>query len=81
MGTLAQNRTYINARAEDCRSGGNTRGEPTVWFQGEAYFVIGFYFARRSGGQRDLYYVLRPTDSSGNGLHPLESDSQVAQTR
>jgi len=81
MSTATQSRNYLNARAEDCRAVGNTTGQPTVWFHGEAYFVIGFYFARRSGGDRELHYVLGPTYSSGNGLYPLDGNGRAAQPR
>jgi hypothetical protein len=64
--------TYINARAEECYSAGMAGGEPAVRFDGEDYFVIGFYLARKASGERELYYVLRATDAYGNGLHLLE---------
>ena len=63
---------YLNARANECYSAGLAGGEPAVWFKGEAYFVIGFYFARKAEGERELYYVLRATDPHGNGLYPLD---------
>lgn len=72
---------YLNARAEECYSAGMARGEPAVRFKGEEYFVIGFYLARKTNGERELYYILRAADVYGNGLHFLERNSTSRVTR
>ncbi len=74
-----QARGHVNARADECTVRSVDRGQPTVLFQGEAYHVIGFYFARKHQGPRDLFYVLRPLTEYGQGLCPLDEGDVTAR--
>jgi hypothetical protein len=55
---------HLNARADDCSSGVTEVGRRVIQYKGGAYVIVGFYFARGSNGQRDLYYVLKPPDDT-----------------
>jgi hypothetical protein len=62
---------HLNARADDCSSATTERGHHFVQYRGEGYIMVGFYFARGTNGQRELYYILRPT----NGTHAPQADN------
>ena len=56
------NPIHLNARADECSAAVMERGHRIVQYRGEGYIMVGFYFARGNNGQRDLYYILRPSD-------------------
>lgn len=53
---------HLNAPADQCAPTVGERGQRIVWYQGEAYAMVGVYFARGNNGQRDLRFILRLLD-------------------
>jgi hypothetical protein len=62
---------HLNARADDCSTAVSERGRHLVHYRGEGYIMAGFYFARGNNGQRELYYILRP---SNGGVRTADAD-------
>lgn len=60
----AHDESYVNVRAEECLAeplaAASERGLHVVTYRGEAYVVVGIYFARCPDGGRELRYVLGP---------------------
>jgi hypothetical protein len=60
---------YCNVRADECSSGHIACGERIVYFRGNEYKVVGFYFVSTPSGACDLCYILRVlSDDSGNSF-------------
>jgi hypothetical protein len=64
---------YVHAKAELCSKPVTDNGQQIVHFQGTPYVMVGIYFAHAHGngsngtrnGNRELYYILRPTGRDG----------------
>ena len=73
MSTQAAEVSYIHAKAELCSKPVTDNGHQIVHFQGSPYIMVGIYFAHAYGsgsngarnGNRELFYILRPTDRDG----------------
>jgi hypothetical protein len=58
---------YLNVPAHFCSAGVGEQGRRLVHYQGDAFAIIGFYFARNQSDlkKRTLMYILRPFSSDG----------------
>lgn len=58
---------YLNVPAHSCSAGTSEQGRRIVQYQGDAFAIIGFYFAHNNGShkKRTLVYVLRPVTGDG----------------